>query len=236
MRPVAGGQYALLRRIKRRWTARWRRRQRRWAWPLRCGRLRGCRGICRSKRGRRSAQAGCVRSWRSAAGGVDGPSPRSRSGKTPPQDPAARPRRKTPPQDPAVAAAKADLAAAGETGASGASALGAALPGRDPSGDQTPSGDHSPSVSDLAAAGTAPDAARRGTHSTRHGVWQRRGAGTRADRGGAGRTGPHRAAQGRTGPHRAAQDSTGQRRVRPLSRALGGASADPAASDLPGAR
>ena len=114
-------------------------------------------------------------------------------------------------QDPtAVAASKAELAAVGEKGARGAGALRAAFPGRDASGDQ------SVPLPNVASAGTPSDAARRGDQATRHGVWQRRGAGTGTDRGGARRT--------------------RQRWVRALSGALGGASADGAAGDLLGAR
>ena len=58
-------------------------------------------------------------------------------------------------QDPAaVAASKAEVAVAGEKGASGTGALRTAFPGRDASGDQ------SVSVPDLASAGQTTDAAR----------------------------------------------------------------------------
>jgi transposase len=74
-------------------------------------------------------------------------------------------------QDPAaVAAARAQVAAVGEKGARGAGALRAALPGRDAPAD------HSRPVPGLASPGPASDTSRRGHHSARHGVWQRRGA------------------------------------------------------------
>ena len=114
-------------------------------------------------------------------------------------------------QDPAaVAASRAELAAVGEKDTHRAGALRAALSGRDAPGDQ------SVSVPDLASAGQAIDAASRGDQSARHGVWQRRSAGTVAPRAGAG--------------------GAGQRRVRALPRAVGGAPPDHAAGDLSGAR
>jgi len=86
----------------------------------------------------------------------------------------------------AVAAAQAELAAVGEQGARGAGALRAALPGRDASAD------HSPAVSDLASPGQTTDGARRGDQWARHGMWQRRSAGTRAGGTGARRPGHRR--------------------------------------------
>jgi transposase len=114
-------------------------------------------------------------------------------------------------QDPAaVAASRAELEGVGEKGAGRARALRAPFPGRDASGDQ------SPSLPDLASAGRATDAPGRRDQSARHGIWQRRGPGTRAGGTGAG--------------------GTGQRRVRALS----GAPRDPlpsrAAGDLSRAR
>ncbi len=114
-------------------------------------------------------------------------------------------------QDPAaVAAARTKLAVVGEKGAPGAREIRAPLPGRDASGDQ------SLSRSDLAPQGQTTDAASRRNQSARHGVWQRRSAGTRADRAGA--------------------RGAGQRRVRSLSGAAGGAPPDHAAGDLSRAR
>jgi len=110
----------------------------------------------------------------------------------------------------AVAASRAELGAVGEKGASGAGALRAAFPGRDASADQSVPG------SRLASQGQTGDATRRRDQSARHGVWQRRSAGTRA--GGTGAPGPR------------------QRRVRALPGALGGPSPRRAAGDLSGAR
>lgn len=109
----------------------------------------------------------------------------------------------------AVAASRAELAVVGEKGVLGARALRAALPGRDPSGDQ------SPPRSDVAPQGQTTDAARSRDQSARHGVWQRRRVATRPR--GAGARGPR------------------QRRVRALSGALGDPSPGGAAGDLPGA-
>jgi transposase len=108
----------------------------------------------------------------------------------------------------AVAASRTELAALGEKGAGGAGALRTALPGRDPSGDQ------SVPVPALASAGHPADAVRRGDQSARHGVWQRRD------------TGPV--------PHRAGTRGTGHVRIRALPGAVGGASAGGAAGDLSG--
>lgn len=83
-------------------------------------------------------------------------------------------------QDPAaVAASRAELGAVGEQGARRAGALRAALPGRDASGDQ------SVPVSDVASQRQTVDTASRRNQSARHGVWQRRSAGTGAHRTGA---------------------------------------------------
>src|SRR5262245_19753429 len=80
----------------------------------------------------------------------------------------------------AVAASRAEREALGEKGGSRAGAVRTALPGRDASGNE------SVSLSDLAPPGHPADAARRRDQSARHGVWQRRGARTRAPRAGAG--------------------------------------------------
>src|SRR5262249_54161038 len=109
----------------------------------------------------------------------------------------------------AVAASRAELEAVGEKGGGRARALRTARPGRDASGDQPVP------VPDLASAGPPADAARRRDQSARHGVWQRRSAGTRAGGAGAG---------GRR-----------QRGIRALSGALGGAPAGDGAGDLSGA-
>jgi transposase len=114
-------------------------------------------------------------------------------------------------QDPAaVAASRAELAAVGEKGASGAGALRAPLPGRDASGDQSVSG------ADVASQGQTTNGPRRRDQSARHGVWQRRSTGTRASGTGA--------------------RGAGHRRVRALSGAPGRASPGGAAGDLSGAR
>jgi transposase len=112
-------------------------------------------------------------------------------------------------QPAAVAASRAELAAVGEKGASGAGALRAAFPGRDPSGDQ------SLPVSERASAGQTGDAARRRDQSARHGVGQRRGA--------------------RTGPQRTGAGDPRQRGVRALSGAPGGAPPGGGTADLSGA-
>ena len=108
----------------------------------------------------------------------------------------------------AVAASRAELAAAGEKGARRAGAVRTALPGRDASGDQSVPG------ADVASQGQTADVTRRGEQSARHGVWQRRSAGTR------------------TGGTRAG--GAGQRRVRALPGAAGRASPGGAARDLSG--
>jgi len=114
-------------------------------------------------------------------------------------------------QDPAaVAASRAELGAVGEKGAGGAGALRTPFPGRDASGDQ------SPPLPDLASQGQATDTARRGDQSTRHGVWQRRSAGTR--------------------PHRTGAPGPRQRWIPLLSGTVGSASAGGAAGDLSRAR
>ncbi len=111
-------------------------------------------------------------------------------------------------QDPAaVAASHNELAAVGEKGARRAGALRAPLPGRDAPGDQ------SVSVPGLAPTRQTNPCAGRGNESARHGVWQRRGAGARADRTGA--------------------RGAGQRRVPALSAGAGGAPRGGAAADLP---
>jgi transposase len=110
----------------------------------------------------------------------------------------------------AVAASRAELAAVGEKGTPRPGAPRAALPGRDAPGDQ------SVSLSGLASAGPAGDAAGRRYQSPTHGVWQRRSSGAWA-RG--------------TGARRA-----GQRRLRSVSGGAGGPAPRAGSGDLSGAR